>query len=114
MLTAAGLCPAVASLAETADLTVDVDCSVDERLPSGIETAGVPPRRRRSSRPQPPGRPRTVTVTITRTADNLHIDISHDTTDLCADLVHVTDRVGAVGGRLTVAANRITAELPCG
>ena len=113
VLTAAGLRPAVASLAETADLTVDVDCSVDERLPSGIETAGyllvagvVEAAAARSATH--------LTITITRAADNLHIDISHDTTDLCADLVHVTDRVGAVGGRLTVAANRITAELPCG
>jgi signal transduction histidine kinase len=112
VLTAAGLCPAVASLAETSDVTVDVACTVGERLASSVEIAGyllvagaVEAAATRSATH--------VGVTITRTADNLNIEISHDTTDLGADLVHVTDRVGAVGGRLTVSATQVRAELPC-
>ena len=66
--------------------------------PSGIETAGyllvagvVDAAAARSATH--------VAVTVTRTADDLHIEMSHDGTDLRADLMHVTDRVGAVGGR---------------
>jgi hypothetical protein len=102
----------VAALAETSDVTVEVVCTVGERLPSSVEIASyllvaeaIEAAAARSATH--------VGVKIAQRAGRLHVDITHDATDLAADLVHVADRVGAVGGRLTVAAERINAELPC-
>ena len=52
-------------------------------------------------------------VSLSRQHDALVIDLTHDGSDGTPDLVHVADRVGAVGGRLHIAPNRITAEIPC-
>jgi len=42
------------------------------------------------------------------------IELRHDGAGTPAPLVHVADRVGAVGGTLEVTPRRVRAELPCG
>jgi signal transduction histidine kinase len=111
-LSAAGLGAGVASLASSSALPVDVDCALDERLPFSVETAGyavvasgldaaVHCCAHRAS------------VSLCRQHDALVIDLTHDGWVDTPDLVQVADRVGAVGGRLDIAPNRITAEIPC-
>jgi signal transduction histidine kinase len=111
-LSAAGLCPAVASLAVSAPLPVDVDCALDERLPFAVETAGyavvaggleaaISCSAKRAA------------VIISRRPGVLDVDLTHDGVKGSPDLVQIADRVGAVGGRLMVVTNRITAEIPC-
>jgi signal transduction histidine kinase len=111
-LGAAGLGAGVASLADSSALPVDVDCTLNERLPFSVETAGytvvasgldaaVNCSAHRAS------------VCLSRHHDALVIDLTHDGSDDTPDLVQVADRVGAVGGRLDIAPNRITAEIPC-
>ena len=53
-------------------------------------------------------------VTLTRSAADL--DITASTTPPTAtadDLIHVADRVGALGGRIAMNGNRVRAVIPC-
>jgi signal transduction histidine kinase len=111
-LSAAGLGAGVASLATSAALPVDVDSTLDERLPLSVETAGyavvasgldaaVNCSAHRAS------------VSLSRHEATLVVGLTHDGSDSTPDLVQAADRVGAVGGRLDIAPNRITAEIPC-
>ncbi len=111
-LIAAGLCPAVSSLAGSCTLRVDVHCMLGERLTLSIEAAGyavVAGALEVAGR----GSAHQASVAISRRRDALLVEVTHDGEPGAADLVHVADRVGAVGGRLEIAPNRITAEIPC-
>jgi len=40
--------------------------------------------------------------------------VQDDGTDRTSSMVQLADRIGALGGRLTVEPTRLLAELPCG
>ena len=112
-LAAAGLCPAITALADTTAVLVDVDCTVTQRLSASTETAAylVVANIVEAAVAQSASH---VTVTVTATAGEAAvIDITHDANRIGDDLANIADRVGAVGGRLEAAPNRITVELPC-
>jgi signal transduction histidine kinase len=112
VLPAAGLGPALCSLADTEQLEVDVDCTVDGRYRDSIETAayllvaaGIDTAVACSADH--------AHVRVQRRSDTLIVEVTHDGTRDTPDLIHVADRVGACGGRLAVAAKSVTAEIPC-
>lgn len=111
-LTAAGLCPAVFSLADSASVNVDVDCALDERHPPAVETAGYVVVAAGLQAAVDCGAQR-VAVTIGRRANLLVVEVTHGGTNDPPDMLHVADRVGAAGGTLVVEERRITAEIPC-
>ncbi len=112
VLAAAGLAPAIATLAASAPIPVDVDAAPDERLPLTVETAGYAVVARGLEVAASCSAHRAA-VTMSRSSGVLVLDVTHDGREDVPDLVHIADRVGAVGGRLVVTPNRITAELPC-
>jgi signal transduction histidine kinase len=112
VLDAAGVGPSVQSLADTAHISVDVDCPSDERYPDNVETAAY--------MVVAAGIGTAVTcaahnahVRVQRRSDTLMVEIAHDGAGNTLDLIHVADRVGACGGHLAVAPNFISAEIPC-
>lgn len=111
-LSAAGLCAAVASLGVSAPLSVDVDCALDERLPFAVETAGYAVVTGGLEAATSSSAHRAA-VSISRESDSLVVEVTHDGTKPSPGLVHIADRVGAAGGRLVVAPNQVTAEIPC-
>ena len=114
ILTEAGLGPAIATYVDRAPLRVDVVGLTDERFRDDAEiaaystvTAGIASAVQRSAS--------RVTATITYTSTELHVDLVDDGTRIIlADLIHVTDRVGALGGRLDSNGSQLTAVIPCG
>ena len=112
VLTQAGLGAAVASLAETSTIAVDLNCTITERLPSAVETAvyvvvgdGLQAATEADAA--------STTVTLARRADHVVVDVTPDRTDVFTDMTRVADRVGAVGGRLLIDASGLRAEIPC-
>ena len=114
ILAEAGLGPALATLAAGAPIPVELAEVADERLPAAVESAAyvvvVGGGRRRGRR----GTPRSSRVTARRTADRLVIDVHDDGQARDAGLVHVADRVGALGGTARSSApTDVRAEIPC-
>jgi signal transduction histidine kinase len=112
VLDAAGLCPAIAALADTADVDVDVSCAVDGRLDPIVETAAYVVASTAIDAATGASADH-VAIAVARGDGAITVDITHDGTDAITDLTRLDDRVGAAGGSLVVAPNRITAELPC-
>ena len=111
ILTEAGLDPALRSLAEKAPLPVEIGDVVIGRYPAAVETAAyvvvattIDTASRRSAT--------YVAVRIAEVGDHLTIEVRTDVPEPHLD-VDLTDRVGALGGRLTVDADTVKAEIPC-
>jgi signal transduction histidine kinase len=112
VLTAAGLCPSVNSLADAAHLSVDVDCALDQRYPVTVETAGyvvvaggIDAAIRCGAR--------RAAVLVGRRDAGLTVEVTHDGGDVFPAMIDVADRVGAAGGRFVVEGRRVSAEIPC-
>ena len=110
ILTEAGLGPAVWSLADEAALPVEVDRVPQVRFPTPVERAvyvlvghGID-------------------VAVRSGADHVQVDVVHADGVLTVRIapmvrppaVHVVDRVGALGGQVTLAGGMLSAEVPCG
>jgi signal transduction histidine kinase len=113
ILAEAGLAPAVATLAETAALPVEIIDLVEDRYAPAVETAayllvaeGVDDAAHRDA-----GH---VSVGIVRNGEKLMVTVEDDGINRTSELVHLADRVGALDGRLMVEPTRLRAELPCG
>jgi signal transduction histidine kinase len=113
ILTEAGLGPALASLADAAPLAVEVGETVGERYPASVETAAyqvvaeaIDDAARRGAS--------YATVGATRDDERLVVSVDDDGSERTSKLIHLADRVGAVGGILEVGPSTIRAELPCG
>ena len=113
ILAEAGLAPAVATLAETAALPVEVLDLVEGRYAPAIETAayllvadGVDDAAHRDASH--------VTVDIVQNGEKLMVAVEDDGINRTSELVQLADRVGALDGRLVVEPTRLRAELPCG
>ena len=113
ILTEAGLGAALATYVDTAPLRVDLAGVPDDRVGDDAEIAAylsvvaVIERavNRSASR---------LAITFTRSAADLDIDSVDDATESRTDdLIHVADRVGALGGQIAVNGNRVRAVIPC-
>ena len=113
ILAEAGLAPAVATLAETAALPVEILDLVEGRFAPAVETAayllvaeGIDDAAHRDATH--------VTVDIVQNGEWLMVTVEDDGINRTSELVQLADRVGALDGRLMVEPTRLRAELPCG
>jgi signal transduction histidine kinase len=109
ILDEAGLAPALWTLADRARIPIEIGDVPDERLAGGVERAAylvVTEAARAAMRDdraelfvQIDRRPETLVVMVE--------GVPEDPYD------HIADRVGALGGRLSIEPNRLRAEIPC-
>jgi signal transduction histidine kinase len=112
VLAEAGLGPALATLTDVAPLPVVIGLVPDERFGAAIETATYmvvaeviedAMRRRATS----------IAVEMARVGDRLVVTARDDGEMRSSPLVHVADRIGALGGTIEVTPARLRAEIPC-
>ena len=102
ILTEAGLTPALATLADEAPLPVELGPITSERYDTPVETTAylavagtIDDAARRGAT--------YVTVRVAREDKGLVVAIEHDGAGGSSELVHVVDRVGALGGTVELA-----------
>jgi signal transduction histidine kinase len=112
ILTEAGLAAALATLADEAALPVEVGEVTSERHPAAVEATtyvtiadGVEDAVERGAT--------FVSVSVVREGDRLLVSVEDDGTERSSSLVHVLDRVGALGGSADLGATSLRAEIPC-
>jgi signal transduction histidine kinase len=111
-LTDGGLDAALTELAVTTPVAVEVRDVPGERFAPGVETSAyvaVADAIRDAAE-------RGATVVAVRArqiGDRLVVNLSDDGDDRAGGLVHVADRVGAVGGELEAGRTGLRAEIPC-
>jgi signal transduction histidine kinase len=112
ILTEAGLEAALPTLADLAPLTVRMDDVTDRRLPAPVE-AGAYVAVDEAIRDAAARQATTISVSAAVHDDQLVVTASDDGAPRAGSLVHVADRVGALGGVLEVAPTLLRAEIPC-
>jgi signal transduction histidine kinase len=112
ILTEAGLAPAVATLADEAPLPVELGDVEPVRQPPAVETTAyvavadaIEDAHRRGAS--------FVAARVDREGDLLVITAEDDGAPRGMHLVHLADRVGALGGSLEVGGTSLRAEIPC-
>jgi signal transduction histidine kinase len=112
ILTDAGLGPALATLADAAPLTVEIGETTGERYPAAVETAAylvvaeaIDDAARRGAS--------YAAVRAPRQDERLVVEVDDDGSERTSTMIHLSDRVGAVGGRLEVETTALRAEIPC-
>jgi signal transduction histidine kinase len=108
----AGLGPALATLADSAVIPIEIGETAPGRYAAPVEataylvvTEAIEDAARRGAS--------FATVSAVRDDERLVIEVADDGSVRASALVHVADRVGAVGGRLEVEATILRAEIPC-
>jgi signal transduction histidine kinase len=113
ILTEAGVASAIATLADSASLPVEIVEMAEERYPAPVETAlyfavseaiGDAVARGASH----------LTVSLVRAVDRLVLDTEDDGLRRTATMVHLVDRIGALGGKVELGPMTLRAEVPCG
>jgi signal transduction histidine kinase len=113
ILTEAGLASAIATLADAAPLPVEILATpLEDRYAAPVETAiylvaaeAIEDAGARDASH--------VTLSLVREDDWLVLDAADDGSARTSLLVHLADRVGALGGSLKVAPTWVRAEVPC-
>jgi signal transduction histidine kinase len=112
ILTEAGLGPALETLAETAPVAVEIGETPGERYPVPIETAAylvvaeaIDDAARRSAS--------YAAIGVSGDEQRLAVEVEDDGDPRSSRLVHLADRVGALGGSLHVGETTLRAEIPC-
>ncbi|HYZ29544.1 MAG TPA: histidine kinase [Thermoleophilaceae bacterium] len=112
ILADAGLEPALATVADTAPIPVELGEVTPARHPETVETAaylvavaGIEDAARRGATH--------VAVNVVQRADRLRVWVADDGAGTRTPAEHLADRVGALGGRLEVEGSRLEAEIPC-
>jgi signal transduction histidine kinase len=112
ILTEAGLGPALATLAEAAPLAVETGETGGERYPAPVETAAyvvvaeaIDDAARRGAN--------YAVVSALREDERLAVEVQDDGSERTSRMIHLADRVGAIGGRLEVEPTTLRAEIPC-
>jgi signal transduction histidine kinase len=123
LLVEAGLGPALRSLAETAELPVRVNMSLQERLPSTVEIAAYFVVSEGLANVAKHARAGSAAVTVRRRAGRLIVTVEDDGCGGAkpgggSGLLGLKDRVAALDGTLSVVSprgrgTRIVADLPC-
>jgi signal transduction histidine kinase len=112
ILAEAGLASALATLAEEAPLPVELREVPSERYSTPVETAAHVTVSEAIG--DAAGRGATfVSVVVAREDERLVVQISDDAAAGTSTLLHIADRVGALGGSLEVRPHSLRAEIPC-
>jgi len=112
VLTEAGLEAALPTLADLAPLAVHVGDVTDRRLPAPVE-AGAYVTVDEAIRDAAARRATAMSVSAAVRDGQLVVTTADDGAPREGSLVHVADRVGALGGVLEVAPTLLRAEIPC-
>ena len=112
VLTEAGLESALPTLADLAPLTVQLQDVTDERFPAAVE-AGAYVTVDEAIRDAAARRATAISVSAAVRDGCLVITAADDGAPRETSLVHVADRVGALGGGLDLAPTDLRAEIPC-
>jgi signal transduction histidine kinase len=112
VLAEAGLAPALATLADTAPLPVQIRQADNRRYPAPVEATAYftvaeaidDAARRGADR---------AAVTVTQERGRLVVTVEDNGTSRDAPMVTLTDRVGALGGSLYLKQTACRAEIPC-
>ena len=112
ILAEAGLSPALATIADEAPLPVELGEVPPERYSAPVETAAY--LMVLEAIGDAAGRKATfVSVEVVREDDQLVIQVKDDGAAGKSTLLHIADRVGALGGSLEVGPQSLRAEIPC-
>jgi signal transduction histidine kinase len=112
ILAEAGLGPALATLADEVPLPVELGEAPPERFPAPVETAAylavseaVDDAARRGAS--------FASADVRREGTQLIVVVGDDGGSRSSDLVHLADRIGALGGKLEVRGTTLRAVIPC-
>jgi signal transduction histidine kinase len=111
ILTEAGLAAAVRSLVDTAPLPVELDLSTDARFDPAVERAAYSLVAMAIDEAARVGAEELL-VRLVLVVGRLLVEVAGASSVATANLGHVTDRLGAVGGRLVLRDGSLVAELP--
>jgi signal transduction histidine kinase len=113
ILTEAGLGPALETLADRSAMPLEIVEVPKERYASATETAAYLVVRDAADEAASRSASHAM-VRIHRDHDRLVVDVDHDGHGMATNrLVHVGDRVGALGGHLGINGNHVRAAIPC-
>jgi signal transduction histidine kinase len=112
ILTEAGLAAALATLADEAALPVELGSVTSKRQPAAVETTayvtvaeGINDAAQRGAT--------FVSVQVVREGDRLVVAVEDDGAERSSRLIHLTDRVGALGGSVDLGPTTLRAEVRC-
>jgi signal transduction histidine kinase len=108
----AGLAAALATLADTAPLVLDLEGVAGERYPGPVETAAYVVVVEALDDATARGATYAA-VTAVRDNDELVVTVEDDGSERTSTIVQLDDRVGALGGRLEVGSMTLRAAIPC-
>jgi signal transduction histidine kinase len=112
ILAEAGLGPALATLADSAPVPVDLDVAVDGRYPTPAETAAYVVVAEAVDDAAARGATG-ADVAVEREGDRLVIRFADDGAPRTSGMIHLADRVGALGGAVEAGPSMLRAEIPC-
>jgi signal transduction histidine kinase len=112
VLAEAGLAPALATLADTAPLPVQIRRADDRRYPAPVEAAAYFTVAEAIGDAAGRGADRAV-VTVAHDGGQLVVTVEDNGTGRDALMATLTDRVGALGGSLFIMETACRAEIPC-
>lgn len=113
VLSEAGLRAALASLADESPVAVEPGEIAGERFPAPVETAAYVTLGEAIEDAAARGATY-VAVEVVRRGDVLHLTARDDGSPRHGSTIRAGDRIGALGGAVTVAATTLGAEIPCG
>ena len=113
ILTEAGLGPALATLADSAAIPVVLDDTVQDRPPEAAETAAYLTVAEAIEDAAGRGAGYAA-VTAAYRDGSLTVTVEDDGRGRTSSMTAIADRVGALGGILTVEPTRLGVEIPCG
>jgi signal transduction histidine kinase len=111
-LTASGLAPALATLADLAPIPVQIKNPDERRYPTAVEIGAYLLVAEALDDATSRGA-EYVQVAVVHRAGSLIVSVEDDGSRRTSTMVHIADRVGALGGTLRIEATRIGAEFPC-
>jgi signal transduction histidine kinase len=112
VLAEGGLGPALATVADTSSIAVELGEVATERLPVPVETTAYVTVLETIVDAEARGAT-FVGVDVRRDADRLVVALDDDGAPRSRRPIHVADRVGALGGRIELGPSSLQAELPC-
>ena len=113
ILTEAGLGPALATLADSASIPVELDDAVQGRYPEVVETAAY--LMVAGAIEDASGRGAGyAAITAAHRDGHLTVTVEDDGQGRTSPMAEIADRVGALGGVLTVEPTWMGVEIPCG
>jgi signal transduction histidine kinase len=113
VLAEAGIGPALATLADTAPIAVEILCAGHDRYPDPVESAVYFAVAEALADAAGRGAGH-ATVTVVHDGGRLVVTVENNGSGDASPLVAAADRVGALGGSLSTGPAHYRAEIPCG